>query len=53
MANETFGESIGGWQELTTSLAANATDLAHLGTPGARLAELLREAGPSPPSRPL
>jgi hypothetical protein len=44
MANETFGESIGGWQELTTSLAANAADLAHLGSHGAHLGELLREA---------
>ena len=44
MANETYGETLNGWQELATSLAANAGDVPHLEAHRARLAELLRQA---------
>jgi hypothetical protein len=44
MANETYGETFTGWQDLTTSLAANASDLPHLDAHRARLAELLKSA---------
>lgn len=44
MANETLGETLSGWQELTTSLATNSTELPHLEAHRARLADLLKQA---------
>jgi hypothetical protein len=44
MANETLGETLSGWQELTTSLATNSADLPHLEAHRAQLADLLKTA---------
>jgi hypothetical protein len=44
MANETYGKTLNGWQELSTSMAANSGDLPHLEAHRVRLAELLRQA---------
>jgi hypothetical protein len=44
MANETLGETLSGWQELTTSLATNSAELPHLEAHRARLADLLKQA---------
>lgn len=44
MARETYGETLNGWQELATSLAANSGELSHLEAHRARLAELLAQA---------
>jgi hypothetical protein len=44
MANETYGTTLNGWQELSTSMAANSGDIPHLEAHRVRLAELLRQA---------
>jgi hypothetical protein len=44
MANETLGQTLSGWQELTTSLATNSAELPHLEAHRARLADLLKQA---------
>jgi hypothetical protein len=44
MSNETLGETLNGWQDLGTALAANAADLPHLETHRLQLADLLKQA---------
>ena len=44
MANETLGQTLSGWQELTTSLATNSAELPHLEAHRALLADLLKQA---------
>lgn len=44
MANESYGETFTGWQDLTASMAANASDLPHLDAHRGQLAELLKKA---------
>jgi len=44
MANETLGQTLSSWQELTTSLATNSAELPHLEAHRVRLADLLKQA---------
>jgi len=44
MANESSGQTLSAWQELTTALAANAADLPHLEAHRVQLADLLKQA---------
>jgi hypothetical protein len=44
MSNESSGQTLSAWQELTTSLAANAADLPHLEGHRVQLAEMLKQA---------
>ncbi len=44
MASETVGQSLSGWQDLTTALAANAAELPHLETRRVLLADMLKQA---------
>ena len=44
MANESAGQTLSAWQELTTSLAANAVDLPFLETHRVQLADMLKQA---------
>jgi hypothetical protein len=44
MANESAGQTLSAWQELTTSLAANAADLPFLEAHRVQLADMLKQA---------
>src|SRR4051794_1129842 len=44
MPNETVGQALSGWQELTSSLTNNTNEIPHLEGHRARLADLLKQA---------